>query len=340
MELLTGAELDAGEISKFVGKDRRASLFQTPEFLKVIDQTEGYRGYCAGVRESGELVGSVFFYDIVDSTPIPGLSITRRIAMGGPIANGRTAQVKAERIEKLLSYVANAGKKPLFVEVRNLFDVSGESNAFESIGFKFEGHLDFLIDLSRGEEELMKHMSSSGRRMVKKSLGGNLRACIAKNIREVDSFYNILRESYDRKGLPIADISLFRACFNTLGEDHCIFLLAKDTSDNIVAGRLELINNSTMFDWYAAAKTQELNKRPNELLVWSALLQGKRLGISRFDFGGAGKPEEEYGVREFKEKFGGERVNFGRYILIKKHLMVKMASKGYKLKKKIRSRKQ
>jgi len=338
MELIERVDIDEKEVRRFVESNPGGNLFQMPEFLKVLDRTKDYEGNWAGLRESGELVGSVLFYDIKDKTPVPGFSVTRRIVMGGPLVKGENQQEVEERIKELLDHVVNAGKKPLFVEVRNLSDLSSDAKAFESCGFEFEDHLNFLFDITEGEEGLMRQMTSSGRRMVKKSLSGNLRVSSAKDISEVDSFYQILHGSYEAKGIPIADISLFRACFDVLGDSHCKFLLAKDQSDNIIAGRLELIGAGSMYDWYAAALPEALSLRPNELLVWSAFQEAIRTGLARFDFGGAGRPDEKYGVREFKEKFGGERVNFGRYILITKRLTMQLASKGYELKKKMRSR--
>jgi serine/alanine adding enzyme len=338
MELVERADIDDKEVSGFVESHPGASLFQTPEFLKVLDRTKDYKGDWAGLRESGELVGSVLFYDITDKTPVPGFTVTRRIVMGGPLVKGENNQEIEGRIKELLVHVIDAGKKPLFVEVRNLSDVSGSAKAFESCDFEFEDHLNFLFDLATGEEGLMRQMSSSGRRMVKKSLSGDLRVSLAKDVSEVDSFFEMLRESYETKALPIADVSLFRACFEVLGDSHCRFLLAKDRSDKIMAGRLELVEGGTMYDWYAASRPEGLSMRPNELLVWSAFQEAIRMGLSRFDFGGAGRPDEKYGVREFKEKFGGRRVNFGRYILITKRLTMQLASKGYELKKKLKAR--
>ena len=44
-------------------------------------------------------------------------------------------------------------------------------------------------------------------------------------------------------------------------------------------------------------------------------------GFNQFDFGGAGKPNQHYGVRDYTLKFGGKLVNFGRYEIVhKKHL--------------------
>ena len=35
-----------------------------------------------------------------------------------------------------------------------------------------------------------------------------------------------------------------------------------------------------------------------------------------FDFDGAGKPDIPYCVRDYKKKFGGKLVNYGRYTLV------------------------
>jgi len=39
---------------------------------------------------------------------------------------------------------------------------------------------------------------------------------------------------------------------------------------------------------------------------------------------GAGKLDEEYGVREFKEKFGGKLVEYGRFICVNNRLLYQL----------------
>ena len=66
---------------------------------------------------------------------------------------------------------------------------------------------------------------------------------------------------------------------------------------------------------------------------------GLNNGYSVLDFGGAGKPNEKYGVRDYKMKFGGELVNFGRYTKINnksKMLLGKTGLKAIKLSAKIK----
>ena len=52
---------------------------------------------------------------------------------------------------------------------------------------------------------------------------------------------------------------------------------------------------------------------PSVLATWTGLHFAKENKYSSFDFMGAGFPNIPYGVREFKSKFGGQLVNYGRF---------------------------
>jgi len=47
-----------------------------------------------------------------------------------------------------------------------------------------------------------------------------------------------------------------------------------------------------------------------------------------FDFMGAGNPYENYGVRDFKKRFGGEIVEYGRFIKINNSFLYKIGEFG------------
>ncbi|MCH7973680.1 MAG: hypothetical protein IH949_07305 [Bacteroidetes bacterium] len=53
--------------------------------------------------------------------------------------------------------------------------------------------------------------------------------------------------------------------------------------------------------------------------------------LKYFDFMGAGKPTDTYGVREFKSKFGGELVNYGRFVNINNPFLFKVGKIGLHL---------
>ena len=51
---------------------------------------------------------------------------------------------------------------------------------------------------------------------------------------------------------------------------------------------------------------------------------------------GAGKPDEEYGVRDFKAEFGGELVEHGRFLCITKSVLYQIGVIGINTLKKIK----
>jgi lipid II:glycine glycyltransferase (peptidoglycan interpeptide bridge formation enzyme) len=63
---------------------------------------------------------------------------------------------------------------------------------------------------------------------------------------------------------------------------------------------------------------------------------GHNNGYEKFDFGGAGKPDEEYGVRDYKLKFGGELVNWGRFQKVHKPFLMRVGKLGFKIWQKLR----
>jgi lipid II:glycine glycyltransferase (peptidoglycan interpeptide bridge formation enzyme) len=54
-------------------------------------------------------------------------------------------------------------------------------------------------------------------------------------------------------------------------------------------------------------------------------------GFRSYDSGGAGKPGVAYGVRDFKAKFGGQLVNYGRYQKVYSPWKLAVAERAYEL---------
>lgn len=67
------------------------------------------------------------------------------------------------------------------------------------------------------------------------------------------------------------------------------------------------------------------------MATWAAMEAGNRLGCINFDFMGLGIPTREYGVREFKSRFGGNWVNHGRWSRVNNPLLYSFAELGYNI---------
>ena len=90
-----------------------------------------------------------------------------------------------------------------------------------------------------------------------------------------------------------------------------------------VAVSLQLLFGEFVYDWYASSDLEFKKFHPNEFLVWKGIQLGQEHGKNIFHFGGAGLPDVEYGVRDFKKGYGGRMEDFGRYTYIVKSLRAK-----------------
>jgi len=92
----------------------------------------------------------------------------------------------------------------------------------------------------------------------------------------------------------------------------------------------------TMYEWYVCGLDHAYKSRdihPSVLATWGALDYAARQGIQRFDFMGLGKPDEPYGVRDFKARFGGKWVNHGRFSRVNKRVGYAISELVYNLKR-------
>jgi lipid II:glycine glycyltransferase (peptidoglycan interpeptide bridge formation enzyme) len=101
--------------------------------------------------------------------------------------------------------------------------------------------------------------------------------------------------------------------------------------DQDIGALMLLIYRNMLHYWYTGTLEQFFEYRPADLLVWHSLVLGKEMGCTTFDFGGAGRPDEVYRVRDFKAKFGGDLVNYGRNVCVHAPFRLGVSRAGYGL---------
>lgn len=177
-------------------------------------------------------------------------------------------------------------------------------------------------------------MSKSRLRQIKKAISNGAEWHEAKCIDDVNSFYEILRNLYKNKvKKPLFSLHFFQELYNSnLGK----YLLIK-YENKIIGGIICIItDNKTIYEFYIAGLDTEYKELyPSVMATWAGMEYGNIHGIPVFDFMGAGEPDRDYGVRDFKSRFGGELVEFGRYINIINPSLYKIGVLFLKLKKKL-----
>ncbi len=320
--------------STFVKEHPKGNIFQTPEMYEVYLRTKNFEPVLITVIDENEVLGILLTVIQKEYSGILGKITSRSIILGGPLVKDNNADI----LDFLLkAYNKKIKRKVVFSQFRNLWDWKDLRLVFEKNQYSYDAHLDILIDLEQDEESLWKNINGKARNKIRKA---NKAAITFKTIdideNIVDISYQILENVYKNAKIPLADKSLFENSYNVLSKSNMIKFFCAVKDDQIIGIRIGLIYKDMIYDWYAGSLYEYYKFNPNDFLPYNILVWGHKEGFKVFDFGGAGKPNIPYGVRDHKMKFGGELVEFGRFDNIHKPILMSIAKVGLKLYKMVK----
>ncbi len=317
---------------RFVEQHPHGNIFHTPEIFQVFARTRGYRPELwAATDGEGQVLALMLPVQIALGARLPSFLTTRAVAYGSVLCDPSPAGEEG-LVAMLRAYGREVDRRVLFTELRNLSDLSNVQGALNHCGFVHEDHLNYLIDLDRPLDGILQSIGQRTRKQIRRGIRSG--EVVIKEIVEREQIslcYELLRRTYAATRVPLADRSLFEATFDVLHPLGMVKFLMAWVGDACVATSVELVYKKTIHGWYGGASREYGSHVPNELLMWHILAWGARNGRRVYDFGGAGKPGEQYGVRDFKAKFGGTLVNFGRNTRVHAPLRLMFSRRGYEL---------
>jgi len=324
-------ELDIDAWDGFLEGNPHANVFHSRHMFQSFQRAARCKPFLwAAVGRDGRVLAMLQPVEItVWNGPLRYLT-TRAVAHGSVLCEPGPDGERA--LGTLLeAYKSETKHRLLFTELRNLADMSGHQHVMRECGFRYEDHLNFLIDLRRPARDLWGGIRGSARRNIEKAQRQNVRIDKARCPQDVIDAYGVLTKGYRRIQVPLPDISLFESAFEIMRPLRMFDILLARVDEQTIGVVTLLVYKEVMLYWYSAFLREYSEYRPADLLVWRALELGQQYGCRTFDFGGGGKPAEEYGVRDFKAKFGGVLVNFGRNTCVHAPRILMLSRAGYRI---------
>ena len=323
-------QLDESAWREFVQRHPDGNVFHTPEMFEVYRQTKDYDAQLwAAVAEDDQILALMLPVRIsLMKGPLQRIT-SRAVVFGSVLAiEGPAGEAALQQL--LADYAEDTGGSYLFTELRNVSDLSLLQPVLERGGFVYEEHLNYLIDLTQDEDELFGKVSSRTRSYIRKAMRQKemqLREIADRG--EMQACYELLRQTYQNAQVPLSDISLFENAFDILRPQGMARFTGVYLEGALIAVSIDLLYKDRVYYWYGGMDREYSRQHPNEYLRWSVISQGKREGYAIFDFGGAGRPDQVYGVRDFKAKFGGDLVGYGRNVYEHSPRLLRLSTLGY-----------
>lgn len=305
-------------------------LFQSMEYHAFLQETGFLEPFRYSIIRDSEEVAIIQGYLQKDGGRLKRFFSRRAIVNGGPyIADDATDQDLKALLEKCRD---SLHKRAIYIETRNFRYFSKYRELFESCGFVYEPHYDFIIDTD-SLEIAEANLGKSRKRDIRTSLRDGADVVEDPTEVQIRAFYAILKNLYENKiGTPLFPFDFFLKLYHS---GFSKFLLVR-YKDEIVGGTVCVYDDETVYEWFACGK-DGLYKSifPSTLATWSGIRFAAESGRKRFDMMGAGAPGDGgYGVRDFKAKFGGELVEYGRFKYICNPLLYAIGKLGVAILKK------
>jgi len=311
-----------------------ATVFQSYEMYELYKATGFMKPVLIGIKNnSGILSGLLLAFITRQSSGLKGYFSTRTLVIGGPLIRP-DEQESATVLHLLLRGLIDAvGGKSIFIQFRNFWDLSAYKEVFVKNGFRFYDRLNILVDTS-SSETVLRNMAQSRWKQIKKGIASGASIVEATTEEQVTECYHILQELYRnkiRKPLPGLEFFLNFFRLNKNGELGIIRLVMYQ--DRIIGGIFcPVTKNKMIHELYVCGLDKEYKQLyPSVIATWSAIDYALKHDIPVFDFMGVGIPNREYGVREFKARFGGEMTNYGRYARVNNRFLYLIAELGYNI---------
>lgn len=322
-------EIDNEFISKwkqFVERHPDSTIYQTPEIYLTYKETLNYNPVLIYYTQNEEITGILSFLLINEGTGIKKKFTNRSIINGGPLAKNNDSVIVTNLLAEYDNFIKS---NAIYSEFREIVPFV-PNKLIVSKGYEQERRINIIIDLTKDEDLLWKDVHSKRRNEIRRAEKYGILVKELFDKSQIEKSYAILREVYERAELPIAARSLFLSAFKFLSPHKMARFFGAFYNDELIGTMYNLCFKDRAIDWYAGSKKEYYDKYPNDLITWEVIKLMKKNGYKIFDFGGAGKPDVPYGVRDYKKKFGGEFIELNRYKKIHKPILYKIGELGIK----------
>jgi hypothetical protein len=262
---------------------------------------------------------------------------SRAVFYAEPLCKDHPDSMKA--LSQLIAFHdEEMSRSVLFAEVRPLFAPGSERIALERAGYTFLDYLNYLNDVSLPIGSMWSNLHKGAQYAIRQC---EKRGMVVREVPidvAVDQLYPLLKLSYSHSGVPLVDRSLFDETVRIAGARDLIKFFAVYEGEQPVAMDVLLTYKQQVYLWYGGV-SRSCEGSPCSLLRWHELKWAHEQGFAVCDSGGAGWPDIPYGVRDFKRKFGGQLVHFGRYRKVFSPWRLALAEKVYNLKRTVFSSK-
>jgi serine/alanine adding enzyme len=327
---INSSDIPQSMINEFLSTQPDLTFFQSPSLIEFYHKNNFKTLSLVGIINN-KIVASCNVLLLKEKYGILSKLTSRAIIWGGPLA------LNDSYFEKTLIQVKNILKNEvIYLQIRNIYQLNEVRKVLlNRQGINYHEHFTVINQLS---PNLLETYHSGRRKNIRRAMKNDLIFKCLTEENEIELAGKIVIQTYKEIKLPCPDLFFFRNT-SQLSKKGELKVFGVFHNSKMISSRFCFTYKDYIYDWYAGSEKTSNHLYPNDFIVHNILEWGFQNGFNTFDFGGAGNSNSEYGVRDFKLKFGGQLTEYGRNEIIFQPFKFKLGKLGFQILKKIRNEK-
>ena len=274
------------------------NIYQTREWAILRKRADGLIPIFIRIEDRSELCGGQLYFKMRTFKALAAYS-----SLGGPIcANGQSEKLTASIVHNML---AN-GRHSLYIRARPGIASASKEEFIKNKFTNFPVHF-ILVSIEHDEDELWRRLKKNARQGVEKAEKNDIIVKEADTWKLWFDFYKIYTQHCLRKGLEFKNLIFFRELYEQFLPKMMVKLFVALYNDMVIAGGLFLCYDKVMAYHINASDNEYIKYSPNDLILWNAILWGRRNGFGTIDMDDTWPDPKSphFGIHKFKDKWGG-----------------------------------
>lgn len=304
-------DIDVKDWSDFVLNHPDGCFFHSPEYYQAFCKEPYAKShFFAVLSDNNEFLAISVVVIYKEANLLKRYFSRRAIAMAPPLCKDNSAVFLQFLMNAQINYLKN---KVIYYEIRNC-QHNWFNGFLQKLNFEQFEHLNNIVGLEADFSTLSEKFVPTARGKARKALRKKIEVRELSLTSDWRAVYQLITSLYRSIGLPYLPKTLYENGFLQLIKTHNLVVLGAYLDKKLLSTMLVLCYKNEAYSWYMAGSNQAKKYSANDLLVIETLRYMKDRGLTDFNWGGAGVPEKPYGVRSFKEKFGGTTIQEYRYL--------------------------
>jgi CelD/BcsL family acetyltransferase involved in cellulose biosynthesis len=280
----------------FAASSPRANIFHHPAWMNLLAECYGYRPFVVAVRNAdGKICAGLPMMEVnsrLTSRRWVSLPFTDHCE---PLYNDYQS---LNQLTEALAHLYQDGSTPR-IELRWAFPTHPAIQSYSH-------YVLHTLKLDADAKLVASRFRRTNRQSIRAAEDRGVRIEWGEKLEHLQAFYRLQLDTRRRKGIPVQPWRFFDLLRRRIIEQGLGFILLAYKEDQCLAAGVFLHWQQTLTYKYAASRTDGLNLRPNNLMLWTAIRWGCENGYTLLDMGRTDIPNT--GLRNFKNGWGTEEV--------------------------------